>query len=202
MSRPRQRVCLQDGLRLDLNRLARKGFVRLGANIGGRGITWTHSHWGEIASGLITADMSNGHIGWLRIVIGGLDQKITLASRPRHFGGRQWYFVCPFTNELASVLWKPNGATQFASRHRWGRRVAYRSQFNDPTNRAHAGKARVKNQLIADLDPDAWDFPPKPKWMRWATYNRHERQYDHYEGLLLESFTGLVAKLRTRYNIV
>src|SRR6267142_1338299 len=23
----------------------------------------------------------------------------------------------------------------------------------------------------AELDPDEWDFPPKPKWMRWATYN-------------------------------
>jgi hypothetical protein len=49
--------CLQDGLKLDLNRLARKGFVRHGANIGVRGITWTHSYWGEIASGTISADM-------------------------------------------------------------------------------------------------------------------------------------------------
>jgi hypothetical protein len=38
MARPRQRVCLQDGLKLDLNRLARKGFVQHGANIGVRGI--------------------------------------------------------------------------------------------------------------------------------------------------------------------
>ena len=41
MARPRQRVCLQGGLKLDLNRFARKGFVRHGANIGVRGITWT-----------------------------------------------------------------------------------------------------------------------------------------------------------------
>jgi hypothetical protein len=202
MSRPRQRVCLQDGLKLDLNRLAKNGFIKPGANIGGRGITWTSSYWGEIASGLITADMSNEHIGWLRIVIGGLDQRITLFARPRHFGGRQWYFVCPATNELASVLWKPNGATRFSSRHAWGRRVAYQSQFNDPTNRAHAGKARVKNRLIADLDPDEWDLPPKPKGMRWPTYERHVEQYERYDGILLEGLTDLVAKLRTRYNIV
>jgi hypothetical protein len=31
MAQPRQRVCLQGGLKLDLNRLARKGFVRHGA---------------------------------------------------------------------------------------------------------------------------------------------------------------------------
>ena len=37
MPRPRERVCLQDGLKLDLNRLAHKGFVKRGANIGVRG---------------------------------------------------------------------------------------------------------------------------------------------------------------------
>ena len=31
MPRPRERVCLQDGLKLDLNRLARNVFIRLGA---------------------------------------------------------------------------------------------------------------------------------------------------------------------------
>src|SRR5437868_4487454 len=95
MPRPRERVCLQDGLKLDLNRLARKGFVRRGANIGLRGSTWTHSYWGDVATGVISADMSDNDEGWLRIQLGGLDQWITLVSRPRHIGGRQWYFVCP-----------------------------------------------------------------------------------------------------------
>jgi hypothetical protein len=43
---------------VDLNRLARNGFIKRGANIGGRGIKWTHSHWGEIATGMISADLS------------------------------------------------------------------------------------------------------------------------------------------------
>jgi hypothetical protein len=191
MSRPRQRVCLQDGLKLDLNQLARKGFIKRGANIGARGITWTSSYWGEIAKALITADLSGAETGWFRIKIGNLEQRIILFARPRHFGGQQWYFVCPSTNRLASVLWKPAGATRFCSRQTWGRQVAYQSQFNDSTSRAHPGKARIKNRLIAGLDTDEWDFPPKPKWMRWATYDRHERQYDHYEGLLLEGLTNL-----------
>jgi hypothetical protein len=50
--RPRKRVCLEDGLKLDLNRLARKGFVKMGNNIGPRGIAWPHSYWGEIAAGI------------------------------------------------------------------------------------------------------------------------------------------------------
>ena len=95
MTRPRQRVCLQDGLKLDLNQLVRKGFIKHGANIGVRGITWTHSYWGEIATGFITADMSGTDDGWFRIQLGCLDQQIILVPRARHFGGRQWYFKCP-----------------------------------------------------------------------------------------------------------
>jgi hypothetical protein len=116
MARARERVCLEEGLKLDLNRLARNGFIKLGANIGARGIRWTHSYWGEIASGTISADMSGQNEGWLRIRLGNLDQTITLITRSRHFGGRQWYFMCPARNRPASVLWKPNGATRFCSR--------------------------------------------------------------------------------------
>jgi len=195
MPRSRVRVCLQDGLKLDLNRLVRKQFIKPGANIGVRGITWTHSYWGEVAAGMISADMSGQAEGWLRIQLGSLDQRIILVSRRRHFGGRQWYFVCPVRNRLASVLWRPAGATRFCSRQTWGRRVAYHSQFIDATNRAHAGKERIKARLIANLDPDEWDFPPKPKWMRWATYNRFEERFDHYEDILDDGCAGLLARL-------
>ena len=195
MPRPRQRVCLQDGLKLDLNRLARRGFVRPGAYIGPCGITWTHSYWGEVATGLISANMTGKDEGWFRIQLGSLDQWITLAPQKRHFGGRQWYFVCPVTNRLASVLWKPSGATRFCSRQTWRRQVAYQSQFNDATNRAHAGKARIQSRLIADLNPDEWDLPPKPKWMRWKTYNRHAERFDRYEAELDYGCVLLAAKL-------
>lgn len=195
MPRPRERVCLQDGLKLDLNRLARTGFIRRGANIGVRGIGWTHSYWGEVASGIISADMSGTDRGWLRVRIGTLDQRIELVTRPRHFGGHQWYFLCPATYRLASVLWKPAGATRFCSRQTWGRQVAYHSQFNDATNRAHGGLARIKSRLIGSLDPDEWDFPPKPKWMRWSTYRRYEERFDQYEATLDHGCAALVAKL-------
>ncbi|SRR5216683_1802664 len=195
MPRPRERVCLKDGLRLDLNRLARRGVIKPGANIGIRGITWTHSYWGDVASGTISADISGKNEGWFRIQLASLDQWITLVPRPRHFGGQQWYFVCPVTKRLASVLWKPSGATRFCSRQTWGRQVAYQSQFNDATNRAHAGKVRIKSRLLAGLEPDEWDLPPKPKWMRWATYNRHIEQFDRYEAVLDYGCAALVARL-------
>jgi hypothetical protein len=184
MPRPRYRACLQDGLKLDLNHLARKGFVRFGANIGVRGISWSNSHRREIASGVITADMTDPSHAWFRIAFGGFAQQITLISRPRHYGGRQWFFVCPVTGGLATVLWMPPGASRFSSRQAWGGRAAYRSQFQDASDRAYLGKQRIKARLIGDLDPDDWELPPKPKWMRWKTYNRYEEKFDSYEEVL------------------
>jgi hypothetical protein len=130
---------LQDGLKLDLNWLARQGFVRSGANIGSRGIR--------------------------------VD---------------------------AFVLGR---ALRFCSRQSWGRQVAYQSQFYDPTNSAHAGKARIKSRLIDDRDPDEWDFPPKPKWMRWATYNRYSDKHERYDEVLDQGLIALAATtLRVRFH--
>jgi hypothetical protein len=184
MPRPRYRACLQDGLKLDLNHLARKGFIKFGANIGARGISWSNSHHGAIASGVISADMTDPSHAWFRIAIGGVVQQMALVSRPRHFGGHQWFFVCPVTGGFATVFWRPPGASTFYSRQAWGRQVAYRSQFQNASDRAYHGKERIKARLIGDLDPDEWELPPKPKWMRWATYNRYVERFDDYEEIL------------------
>jgi hypothetical protein len=175
MPRPRYRACLQDGLKLDLNHLARKGFIKFGANIGGRGIVWSSSSERQIACGVISADMTNPSRAYFRIAIGQYAQQITLVSRPRHLGGRQWFFVCPMTGGLATVLWKPPGASKFCSRQAWGRQVAYRSQFQDASDRAYSGKERIKARLIGDLDPEDWELPPKPKWMRWRELQQVRR---------------------------
>jgi hypothetical protein len=100
-------------------------------------------------------------------------------------------------NRRVSVLWMPPGASDFACRQEWGRQVAYGSQFSDRVNRAHRGKARIKSRLcsIGGFDPDDWDFPPKPKWMRWRTYNRAEEKFDRYESILDEGCLALAIKL-------
>jgi hypothetical protein len=121
-------------------------------------------------------------------------QQITLVSRPRHFGGQQWFFLCPVTGKLATVLWKPPGASKFCSRQAWGRQVAYRSQFQGASDRAYLGKERIKARLIGDLDPAEWDLPPKPKWMRWETYNRYVERFDDYERRLDEACISSVVK--------
>jgi hypothetical protein len=147
---------------------------------------------------VITADMSGRHEGWFRIQIGQLDQRIVLVSHPRHFGGRQWYFVCPHMERRATVLWMPQGASSFASRQRWARQVAYASQFMGRDDRAHRGQAKIKSRLcsIGQFDPDEWKLPPKPKWMRWRTYDRAVEKFDRYEPILDDGVFALIAKLK------
>jgi hypothetical protein len=50
----------------------------------------------------------------------------------------------------------------------------------------HRGIARINASLcrIGGFDPDEWDLPRKPKWMRWRTYNRAEEKFDRYEAML------------------
>jgi hypothetical protein len=194
MPRSRSRACLQDGLKLDLNQLTRQGFIEFGTDIGPRGISWRNSHQAKIASGVITADMTDSRHSWFRIALGSFVQQVTLVSRPRHFGGRQWFFVCPATGRLATVLWMPPGADRFLSRQAWGRQVAYASQFMDRDGRAHYAQSKINSRLcsIGRFDAQDWKFPPRPKGMRWKTYNRYEEKFDDYEQIIDDS---LFAKL-------
>jgi hypothetical protein len=198
MPRPRRRVRLEGGLKLDINSLARGGFIRPGASTGPFVIRWTNSYTDEeIATGIITADMTTDE-SWFRIRIGTLDQRIRLTSLPCHFGGSQWFFRCPDLNRRCTVLWMPAGARSFACRQRWRRQVAYASQFLDRDNRAHRGQAKIRSRLcgIGGFDPNECAFPPKPKWMRWRTYNQALEKFDRYEAVLDAGMFGLLARLK------
>jgi hypothetical protein len=146
--------------------------------------------------------MRGTHSGRLWIKIGNLDQLIGLTARPRHFGGWQWYFVCPHTARTVSVLWMPPGARSFGCRQSWGRAVAYVSQCIGKVDRAHRGKAKINSRLcsIGGFDADEWDLPPKPKWMRWRTYNRAEEKFDRYEAALDDDCIETAARLLLRWT--
>jgi hypothetical protein len=58
---------------------------------------------------------------------------------------------------------------------------------------------KIKARLIGSLDPDDWDLPPKPKWMRWRTYNRYVERYDAYEDVLNSGIVDFAAKFMGRF---
>src|SRR5262245_37037132 len=198
MPKPSQRASLQEGLRLDINVLVRRGLITPGSTTGPHSIRWVNSNGEVIASGWINTDMEGDTKGLFCIRIDDLEQRIALVTLPRHLGGHQWFFICPVTDRRASVLWFPPGARQFASRHAWPGRVAYSSQFMTAMDRAHLGKERIKRRLIGELDPEEWDLPPKPKWMRWKTYHRYVEQFDRYEAALDRAALSRATKLLRR----
>jgi hypothetical protein len=135
MPRPHDRFCLQDGLKLDFNRLARRGFIQHGANIGVRGITWTHSYWGEIASGLISADMSGNGEGWLLIQLRNLDKWTTLVFEPSSYGNHP---------AQPALVGKLGVSIPIQRRHKSGSRWKSADQVT----------------LITNLHPGEWDCRP------------------------------------------
>jgi hypothetical protein len=168
MSRSRQRVCLQDGQRLDINALLRSGTMPRPAN-------------GEKAGSLRVSYPTIGFV-----------QEIRFTSQPRRCGGRQFFFVCPVTGRLCPVLWKPPGAAQFACRQAWGGQVAYQSQFLAKAERCHLAKEKIRARL-RDIggwrEPEGWiDMLPRPKRMRAATYARWEGRFDLQDKKLDEAF--------------
>ena len=142
MARSRQRVRLEDGLKLNINKLIGRGGIQPGSKT--RAIVgWPQRYGEQSSSGVLTAELSYPVRGWMRLEFGSGDHWLELVTEPRHFGGRQWYFLCPQTGRRASVLWKPPGARSFASRQAWGRQVASGSQFQSwPRSRVFGGAGR------------------------------------------------------------
>jgi len=128
MARPRKRVALEDGFKLDVNKLRVQAISQ---GVTARQVICSDPrYFGDARRfGLLVWRFSSATRGSVRLLLGALKQSIDLVAAPRHFGGQQWYFMCPVLRQRASVLWMPPGASCFASRAAWGREVAYASQF-------------------------------------------------------------------------
>jgi len=82
MPRPRQRICLEAGLKLDLNRLIRRGCVVPGATSTFR-MVWTNNYTGEqTASADFTAHVLDQHEDRLHIQMDDMEQTVFLTPRP------------------------------------------------------------------------------------------------------------------------
>jgi hypothetical protein len=90
----------------------------------------------------------------------------------------------------------PPGASRFTSRQNYGREVAYASQFEIAADRALRGQARIIARFSAGDRFNYSELPPKPKWMRWRTYNRLEEKYDAYEAVVDQHIAALVARCK------
>jgi hypothetical protein len=170
MARPRKRIELEAGLKLDLNKLRVQAISQ--GETTQQVICWNSRYSGGARTiGLLICRIVSATRGSIRLLLRSLDQSIDLVAAPRHFGGAQWYFVCPVQRQRASVLWMPPGASCFASRQAWGRQFAYASQFETPNYRAHLRAHEIHCRLSGEDHSPIYHLlpPPKPRYMHSNT---------------------------------
>lgn len=182
---------VDDGLRLDVHRVALAGrrygapFVWQWKNADGERTSWINA--------AVTFDSPSAGTLALSYRCNGVpfDQRFQLEGEPCRFGGVRWFAICPATGRRAAKLYSLGGAG-FHSRHRYGR-VAYRTQrAPSAIDRTLMRRDRI---LTRDLKSDDPAYAPKPKWMRWKTYDRLTAQLWQAEEALDSHLAYLIGRL-------
>jgi hypothetical protein len=119
---------------------------------------------------------------------------IQLETTPQPLGGRRWWFVCPGTGRRAAKLYLPNGALTFASRQAY--RLSYACRRERARDRALRRAFKLRRSLGAD--GGIGQYVPKPKWMRWQTYDRKLEEIFAAEEVVDAHLLGFVQKLARR----
>jgi hypothetical protein len=197
------RPTVEGGLTLDLPRLFKDRFLKVGA--------WTSGtlRWTVVGSGEETASMGfQSHLGedsgYVQLNWTSRDRwsgetrqcenRITLTTRPQPFGGRRWFFVCPRTGANAAKLHLPSGAYTFACRKAY--RLGYRSQRETPNDRALSrafalrGKIGGKGRIGGYIE--------KPKGMHWRTFKRAKERIHGAEEIVEAHLTLQLGRLLRR----
>ena len=138
------------------------------------------------------ARLTLGHQAGRRTT-GPWDQLVELEAAPCRFGGARWWWVCPAPGRRAAKLYLPTGGSRFLSRQAYG--LAYASQREDEVARAHRRAARLHQCLGSPRRSAFGGTPPKPKWMRWPTYERLAAELQEIDAALEEAMEGMAARL-------
>jgi hypothetical protein len=197
MARQRERIRLEDGFKLDLNKLRVQSIPQGEPRERVICLDSRYSNGARTICFLICRLCSETR-GSMRLLLRGLDQRIVLIGEPRHFGGIQWYFICPMTGRRASVLWMPPGASCFASRQAWGDKVAYSSQFETVYYRTLSRADQIRYRLSGDDYREMFFIlpPPRPRYMRRKTYHAQLKRLRDTEN----TYRLLVKKPKGRSN--
>jgi hypothetical protein len=196
------RPTVEDGLTLNLAKLLRDGLFRPGQSWGGS-LIWTNTRTGERTGSIgyqahLGEDGGRVRLHYTTTRSTGekhnSDYWVELETTPQPFGGRRWWFVCPRTGDRVAKLYLPPGALTFASRK--AHRLGYRSQRESPRDRA-LGRAFKARQRLGSTE-GIGDFIPKPKGMRWRTYDRHMQRVKQAEATVTAHTWKLLQSLNRR----
>lgn len=143
--RTRNRAAVEQSLRVRISEFRRQGFIQPGARTAG---IWS---WGGVSSGAIgfAIDLANLDDAYaeLGFTCGGAHyhQRIEIEATRCRFGGRRFYFICPWTGRRCEILCCVDGV--FASRE--FHRLAYACQSEDRLNRLYRGRAKAEMRVLS-----------------------------------------------------
>jgi len=162
---------------LDLRRMFELGALRVGSDTVN---SWVWQREGETVSSLGYHATLGEESGLLTLNYStSTDEErkqitctIRLVTLPRHYGGRIWYFVCPYSGKRARKLYKWAQIDWFCHRTAVTPKPTYACQRVGGSDRITAQRWALRRRM-GDEYSDLFDEPRKPKWMRWKTYERH-----------------------------
>ncbi len=93
------------------------------------------------------------------------DYKIYLGVTWPHYGGKRFWFICPYTGKRVTKLYRSYGSSKYASRH------AFKLSYASQSEAAHDRALRKKWKILRKMDGD-YDFPVRPKGMHHKTYEK------------------------------
>jgi hypothetical protein len=191
---------VEDGLAINLSKLLKDKLIEPNTSRWNATLIWRNVRTGEETARIGYGAHLGDHSGHMR-----LDYTITrrwsgekipvaydvqLSTSRCRLGGWRWWFECPLTGRRVAKLHLPPGATKFASRHAY--RLAYTSQRETPRDRALSRAFKARGRLGSE--GGIGDYIPKPKGMRWKTFERlmarvaaAEDIVDHHTVLLLDN---------------
>lgn len=128
-----------------------------------------------------------------------VEQAVSWGWTSNKFGPRRW-FRCPKCWRNCSALY---GGSRFYCRRCW--RLTYHSQYAEAWERLSDKAERLRNRLGGHGPISAGDpfiAPPKPKWMRWKTYDaicdEGERLCDRYAMAFEVRCAALFSRLKRK----
>jgi len=156
--RPGYRIKAEQTRRIDIRRWQKGGYL-----VDGRSFTWQWTR-GEEKTGNIGVWVVGGSIR-LNYAVNGTDasQRIVTTSTPCHYGGSRQWFSCPVCHGRSALLYLRSG--RFACRT--CQRISYTSQSGSEIDRVSNRYHRMAALVEA-----------KPKWQRWATFDRLVDRFD------------------------
>ncbi len=174
--RPGYRVKAEQLQRVDIRVWRKRGLLWVGG-------TNTWSWWrGDEPSGSIRFTVNETSIRLVYIANGkDASQTVWTTTTSCGYGGVRRWFGCPVCSRRCEVLFMRSG--RFACRS--CQRVSYSSQSGSEHDRLNTRYHRLNAMVEAG----------KPKWQRWATFNRLEDRLERADYLATKSLMLFVQRL-------